>query len=285
MTLVIGTDEAGYGPNLGPLVVAATAWQVDAGADPARLDAAFASAAEAAGPLWGDSKRIFRGGAGFVALERGALVGLALASGGVPATWEALVAAIAAEQDRVVDGKPGPAEAGVRAAIELPLEAIAADCLKVAGRVEAGLAAGGVTLTTIRCRVIQPQEFNRLLAAGLNKSDILSQATLDLAAPLVAAAMSGQRSGGRRPLPQSVSQRPESESMDRYPEPMTHWGRRLTLPGGRHLCKAFAGGAAGRLSQVVRGPVLAAVSGRRGRARSPPRPGRARRRPPPMRAG
>ena len=29
MTLVIGTDEAGYGPNLGPLVVAATAWRVD----------------------------------------------------------------------------------------------------------------------------------------------------------------------------------------------------------------------------------------------------------------
>ena len=227
MTLVIGTDEAGYGPNLGPLVVAATAWQVDAGADPARLDAAFASAAEAAGPLWGDSKRIFRGGAGFVALERGALVGLALASGGVPATWEALVAAIAADRDRVVDGKPGPAEAGVRAAIELPLEAIAADCLKVAGRVEAGLTAGGVTLTTIRCRVIQPQEFNRLLAAGLNKSDILSQATLDLAAPLVAAAMSGQvvvwcdRHGGRRryaplltrtlgaPLVQVVEETPE----------------------------------------------------------------------------
>ena len=39
MTLVIGTDEAGYGPNLGPLVVAATAWQVDAGADPAQIDA------------------------------------------------------------------------------------------------------------------------------------------------------------------------------------------------------------------------------------------------------
>ena len=29
MTLVIGTDEAGYGPNLGPLVVTATLWEID----------------------------------------------------------------------------------------------------------------------------------------------------------------------------------------------------------------------------------------------------------------
>ena len=29
--LLIGTDEAGYGPNLGPLVVSATAWELPAG--------------------------------------------------------------------------------------------------------------------------------------------------------------------------------------------------------------------------------------------------------------
>ena len=35
MVFVLGTDEAGYGPNLGPLCVAATAWQMpdDAAAD------------------------------------------------------------------------------------------------------------------------------------------------------------------------------------------------------------------------------------------------------------
>ena len=35
--LFIGTDEAGYGPNLGPLVVAATAWTAAGIADCSEL--------------------------------------------------------------------------------------------------------------------------------------------------------------------------------------------------------------------------------------------------------
>ncbi|MEI7781546.1 MAG: hypothetical protein WCJ18_06425, partial [Planctomycetota bacterium] len=73
MTIVIGTDEAGYGPNLGPLVVAATAWRIEAA--PAAAEEAVAGIASrvantvaAAGPLWGDSKQIYRSGSGFAAL-------------------------------------------------------------------------------------------------------------------------------------------------------------------------------------------------------------------------
>ena len=35
VALLLGTDEAGYGPNLGPLVVAGTAWRIDAPPDEA----------------------------------------------------------------------------------------------------------------------------------------------------------------------------------------------------------------------------------------------------------
>ena len=37
MPYVIGTDEAGYGPNFGPLVVTATVWKLDDGIDPVSL--------------------------------------------------------------------------------------------------------------------------------------------------------------------------------------------------------------------------------------------------------
>ena len=94
MTLVVGTDEAGYGPNLGPLVVAATAWEAAANAD--GVEAAFAGATAGIAGLWGDSKQIFRGGAGFAALERGAMAGIAACGGGVPDRWAGLLATVAA---------------------------------------------------------------------------------------------------------------------------------------------------------------------------------------------
>ena len=59
MTLLIGTDEAGYGPNLGPLVVAATAWRVDTPAEDAEtvlttamLEVDAATGAGRGTPLW-----------------------------------------------------------------------------------------------------------------------------------------------------------------------------------------------------------------------------------------
>jgi hypothetical protein len=201
MTLIIGTDEAGYGPNLGPLVVAATAWRVTA--DPSAAERALAAALTTAladhdGPLWDDSKRIYRGGAGFTALERGGLVAAALATGGLPRSWPAWAAAHG-------DGPAEPTpetwwldDAGV------PLEADAEECLRLAARIGPRLAAGGAAIVAIRWRVIQPAAFNRLLDLGLNKSDILSQTTLDLAAGLTAGLGDGRtlvwcdRHGGRR---------------------------------------------------------------------------------------
>lgn len=205
MTLVIGTDEAGYGPNLGPLVIGGTVWRV--AAEPSEVEPALERVMTAARPLWGDSKSIYKAGAGRDALERGVLVALALAGGGEPTGWVELACSLG----------PGCAagavpEAATLAAVGLPLERHEPSCGARALALRQPLAAVGVGLVAVRCRVVQPGEFNALLERGLNKSDILSQITLDLAADLATLAAAGEpvviwcdRHGGRRRYAPQVS--------------------------------------------------------------------------------
>jgi hypothetical protein len=192
-TLVVGTDEAGYGPNLGPLVIGATAWE--AAAAPGDVEPLFAAAAADLAGVWGDSKVIHRGGGGFAALERGALVAASAGGEAPPPTWSALLAAVGCEAP--------PAEwTAVADDLRLPCAADRAACAAAGERAAAALAAHGLKPVAVRCRVVQPAEFNGLLDAGLNKSDILSRATLDLAAALVRRARADSvvwcdRHGGR----------------------------------------------------------------------------------------
>ena len=54
---ILGTDEAGYGPNLGPLVVSLTAWEAEAD----DLSPLFEPLKQAGIPI-GDSKKLYHGG-------------------------------------------------------------------------------------------------------------------------------------------------------------------------------------------------------------------------------
>ncbi len=210
MTLLIGTDEAGYGPNLGPLTVAATAWQV--AAPPEAVEATLAAAIEAAAParLWGDSKTIYRAGAGFEQLERGVLVALALTGEPVTTGWPSLVAALGLSV-----GDPPPEQDAIDR-LRVPRHPqVSAPC-DLAGEIRQRLGERGVRLVAVRCRVVQPGEFNDLLDRGRNKSDILSMVTLDLAASLAAVGLADSpaeplviwcdRHGGRRRYAAQVTQ-------------------------------------------------------------------------------
>src|SRR5690606_37206772 len=98
----IGVDEAGYGPNLGPLVVASSLWRAPAASDEAqflgRMQAGFAPRLWTPGcahvPL-GDSKLLYQPGAGIASLEAGLLALLAQcddAPTSVGALWRRVVA-------------------------------------------------------------------------------------------------------------------------------------------------------------------------------------------------
>ena len=68
--IILGTDEAGYGPNLGPLVVSLTVWR----ADKDEL-ATLLEPLKKEGITIGDSKTLYHGGS-LAALEAGVLVPL-----------------------------------------------------------------------------------------------------------------------------------------------------------------------------------------------------------------
>ncbi|MEI6257584.1 MAG: hypothetical protein WCQ77_13165 [Planctomycetota bacterium] len=189
MTLLIGTDEAGYGPNLGPLVVAATTWQIAVAPKDAEtvlahamadVNTAVAATGSARPPLWADSKQIYRAGTGFDTLELGVSVGLQLASktNTPPSHWLALAEGVGLISPR--DGCQGQWQG--LPCLQLPRAASADRCAALASPVREALARHGVTLVRIDCHCLYPGELNGLLGDGLNKSDILSAATLNLAA-------------------------------------------------------------------------------------------------------
>jgi len=84
MALLIGMDEAGYGPNLGPLVISATAWEVPG--DPRKIDLweKFSGIIEQTAPTNGehiqiaDSKQVYTPARGLDNLENGVLHALAV---------------------------------------------------------------------------------------------------------------------------------------------------------------------------------------------------------------
>src|SRR4051794_14966256 len=88
--LWIGIDEAGYGPNLGPLVMVAVAVETDDERRPdvwGDLPLTIGRANSGSDRLWvDDSKAIYQGGSGRDRLEAAALTLLEASGKAVPAT-------------------------------------------------------------------------------------------------------------------------------------------------------------------------------------------------------
>jgi hypothetical protein len=197
MTLLIGTDEAGYGPNLGPLVVAASAWRLpdaDKAADRlARMAAEIGAAAGSRQAPWADSKQLYKPGSGLGAIERGVLAALAStalassaqqASGGIPSDGAALSERLGIDNPVAT----APVEWPRFMAMTIPVATSAESLVALANSVATILPSQEIQLVAVACRLFHPAAFNALLDTGLNKSDILSKTTLELAADLRALA-------------------------------------------------------------------------------------------------
>jgi len=180
VTLLIGTDEAGYGPNLGPLLISATAWRVpDADPDADLYDrlkgVVRANASSASHIPIADSKQLYKPGGGLRNLERGIFAALLACEANVD-RWRDAWHILASVDDKQLQCVPWYSD------YDTPLPIDLDDARRIADRAlfTEGLQAAHVSLERIRSTVVFPERFNELVDRYDSKGSILSLATLEL---------------------------------------------------------------------------------------------------------
>ncbi|TWT88155.1 hypothetical protein Mal64_16320 [Pseudobythopirellula maris] len=174
MAWIIGVDEAGYGPNLGPLAVGATAWRApspDANLYDA-LDGAIAREPGDGRIAIADSKRLYKPGGGLRQLERAVLGALA----DTPRCWTELLDRLGADGDGRRRDCPWDAAYDASLPIDSSCEETA-DCCRRLGE---ACRAGSVGAPVVRARLVFPEEFNELCERHGGKGAALSHTTLAL---------------------------------------------------------------------------------------------------------
>ncbi len=183
MAFLIGTDEAGYGPNLGPLVITATVWHVP---DELAKDDLYEclDGVVSRGPFRrsdpptipiADSKALYKPRGKLDALEYGVLTTLA-AMGIQVANWREAWHAFA------------PGSEPSMAAIpwydgfdrELPVDAESEQVELLAERFQQRLDEIGVRLVAMRSVAVFPEKFNDMVDCAGSKGTVLSGLTIDL---------------------------------------------------------------------------------------------------------
>ena len=182
MAILIGVDEAGYGPNLGPLVVAATAWRIEA--EPADLQSVdlydvlsgvVSPAPESGRIAVADSKKLYQPGGGLETLERAVLA----LHGPEVASWSKLIKALSADPNERITDVPWYEGYDPR----LPLAANTEE-IDEARELLRG-ARDRCEFVAASARLVFPAEFNALTERWGTKGAALSHTTLELVSTLI----------------------------------------------------------------------------------------------------
>ncbi len=187
MTILIGIDEAGYGPNYGPLCIGATAWQLEERGtkNEGREIDLYQLLADIISPTpdknriaIADSKLLYKPKQGLAHLERGVLT--ALAAIGKPAeAWESLLAPPAL---------PWYADYNC----PLPIDATKEIVAELAERLVASCEIASVRLVDMRARLVFPQEFNELTEHYGTKGAALSHVSIGLLKAILTSSRNSQ---------------------------------------------------------------------------------------------
>lgn len=181
MGLIIGMDEAGYGPNLGPLVITATVWEVPGHPRETDFWKAFADAVtNTPKPRdrrlhLADSKDVYTPARGLKSLERTVHAAFGLLDF-APRTFPAVVKALCdSEAMDSFSERPWYRDA------DLPIPCDAdADSLERVAQWSELCRETGIHLRGIHSEVVTAERFNRLIDQHGNKAQALSRTSMQL---------------------------------------------------------------------------------------------------------
>ena len=185
----IGVDEAGFGPNLGPLVVTATAWTVESPVAGGRIDHGddedlyrrleHVVSREPVGSderiAICDSKRLYKPGGGLSDLERPVL-SLGNIAGLETSSWRRLLDSLDTYGASCRDELPWYQDYDAN----LPLDTAADEIARDERQLREGLARSQISVRAIRSALVHPREFNRLTHRFDSKGAALTHITLQL---------------------------------------------------------------------------------------------------------
>lgn len=189
MGYLIGIDEAGYGPNLGPLVIAASLWRVPG--TPRRIGDLYDSLSdvvcrsatrsddegECPAPRLpiADSKELYSPQVGLETLETSVLSMLrccGIRAADCQALWNSVAPTTASD----IDAVPWHAEFNPKLPLAAPRKAVN----EWSARVKSGLRAARIRLVSLRALVIFPARFNQLVDEHGGKGAALSRQSVSL---------------------------------------------------------------------------------------------------------
>jgi ribonuclease HII len=173
--LLIATDEAGYGPKLGPLVIVATAWRVPRETLIAEELADLFSPLQTPQPCGGcqvvvdDSKAVYKSSGGLDVLH--AVVSASHHwCGKNESTLQEQLPRIAADDLQAIQHVPW---LGLLSESQFLSQSVTSELLQQ-------WRSTGIELSDVRARVITAEQFNTSCGSGSNKADLLSESTLGL---------------------------------------------------------------------------------------------------------
>ena len=221
MPYLIGTDEAGYGPRLGPLLISISVWHVQR--PPSEVDLYDALSARISSArvreddklIINDSKKLYHSGGSLRLLERSVLtcLGGMAAPNRWPTTWRGLWETLTGTLPEALDTLPwyvGYDE-------DLPIDATADEIERLRSPLIALWQEKQCTLVRFGTTAIFPEQLNRAIDELDSKAEVLTRATTALIAdtlktlPADAASIVCDKHGGRNYyLPAIQRQFPET---------------------------------------------------------------------------